>query len=389
MEEDYLQDLLKKEKELRQAEEVNASESQKVICEIIERVRQTGNWESVAEWIQALAKRRRQPKQAITGMIQLAISYLDSLPKGHPLLLVLRKVSEGKIYLEVEFARLTKTLAELKEQEGNIEEASSLLQEVQVETYGSMDKNEKLNYLLEQLRLLLALKDYVRFFIISKKVNRKVLDEPGMEPAKVKFLEFMIQYYDYQKSYMDSALSYQTLYEVQGQGFDAASALQQMVLNLLLVPYSAEQSDLLRRVEDKEELESSLRHVIKILLGKEIGKVPSEIQVLLSPEKWNLLRRRINQHNIRVVQSYYSKITLNRLAELLEYTVDETEAEIRDMVSYMGFSAKINRPEKYIYFAKPSEPQNQLNEWGSDIFGLLNRLEEITHLIHREHIVAS
>jgi len=384
-----LQDLLKKEKELRQAEEVSASESQKVICEIIERVRQTGNWESVAEWIQALAKRRRQPKQAITGMIQLAISYLDSLPKGHPLLLVLRKVSEGKIYLEVEFARLTKTLAELKEQEGNIEEASSLLQEVQVETYGSMDKNEKLNYLLEQLRLLLALKDYVRFFIISKKVNRKVLDEAGMESAKVKFLEFMIQYYDYQKSYMDSALSYQTLYEVQGQGFDAASALQQMVLNLLLVPYSAEQIDLLRRVEDKEELESNLRHVIKILLGKEIGKVPSEIQALLSPEKWNLLRRRINQHNIRVVQSYYSKITLNRLAELLEYTVDETEAEIRDMVSYMGFSAKINRPEKYIYFAKPSEPQNQLNEWGSDIFGLLNRLEEITHLIHREHIVAS
>jgi len=322
-------------------------------------------------------------------MIQQAIGYLDLLPKGHPLLLVLRKVSEGKIYLEVEFARLTKVLAELKEQEGNLEESSSLLQEVQVETYGSMDKNEKLNFLLQQLRLLLALNDYIRFFIISKKVNRKVLDESGMEAAKVQFLQFMIQYYDHQKSYMESALAYQTLYEVQGQGFDAAHALQQMVLNLLLVPYSAEQIDLLRRVEDKEELEANLRHVIKILLGKEIGKVPGEIQALLTPEKWNLLRRRINQHNIRVVQSYYSKITLNRLAELLEYTVDETEAEIRDMVSYMGFSAKINRPEKYIYFAKPSEPQNQLNEWGSDIFGLLNRLEEITHLIHREHIVAS
>jgi len=162
-----------------------------------------------------------------------------------------------------------------------------------------------------------------------------------------------------------------------------------MVLNLLLVPYSSEQSDLLRRIQNKEELEANLRHVIKILLGKEIGKVPSEIQQLLTQEKWNLLRRIVNQHNIRVVQNYYSRITLTRLAELLEYTVDETEAEIRDMVSYMGFSAKINRPEHFIYFAKPSEPHDQLNEWGGDIFGLLNRLEEITHLIHREHIIVS
>lgn len=389
MEEDYLQDLLKKEKELRQAEDVNAPESQRVICEIVERVRQTGNWDAVAEWIQVLAKRRRQPKQSIAGLIQQAIGYLDSLSKDHPLILVLRKVCEGKIYLEVEFARLTKTLSELKESEGNLVEASDLLQEVQVETYGSMDKNEKLNFLLQQLRLLLSLKDYVRFFIISKKVNRKVLDEPGMEAQKVRFVQFMIEYYDFQKSYMESALAYQSLYETQGQGFDAAHALQQMVLNLLLVPYSAEQVDLLRRVKGKEELEHSLRFLIKVLLGKEIGKIPQDVQQLLTQEKWSLLRRRVNQHNIRVVQGYYSRISLGRLAELLEYTVDETEAEIRDMVSYMGFSAKINRPERFIYFAKPSEPQHQLNEWGSDIFGLLNRLEEITHLIHREHIVAS
>jgi len=44
------------------------------------------------------------------------------------------------------------------------------------------------------MRLLLALDDYIRFFIISKKVNKKVLDESGMEAAKVRFLNYMIQY---------------------------------------------------------------------------------------------------------------------------------------------------------------------------------------------------
>jgi len=57
----------------------------------------------------------------------MVIGYLDMLPKGHSLLFTLRKVTEGKIYLEVEYARLTKTLSELKEQEGNLAEASSLL----------------------------------------------------------------------------------------------------------------------------------------------------------------------------------------------------------------------------------------------------------------------
>jgi 26S proteasome regulatory subunit N5 len=38
-----------------------------------------------------------------------------------------------------------------RENEGNIAEAAELMQEVQVETYGSMDKEEKVDYILEQV----------------------------------------------------------------------------------------------------------------------------------------------------------------------------------------------------------------------------------------------
>jgi hypothetical protein len=50
-----------------------------------------------------------------------------------------------QIYVEVERARLTHKLAKMKEEEGNIIEAANIIQELQVETYGSMEKREKVS----------------------------------------------------------------------------------------------------------------------------------------------------------------------------------------------------------------------------------------------------
>lgn len=56
-----------------------------------------------------------------------------------------RTITEGKIYVEVERARLTHKLAMMKESEGDITEAATILQELQVETFGSMERKEKVN----------------------------------------------------------------------------------------------------------------------------------------------------------------------------------------------------------------------------------------------------
>jgi hypothetical protein len=50
-----------------------------------------------------------------------------------------------QIYVEVERARLTHKLAKMKEFEGDITEAANIMQELQIETYGSMNKREKVN----------------------------------------------------------------------------------------------------------------------------------------------------------------------------------------------------------------------------------------------------
>lgn len=40
-----------------------------------------------------------------------------------------------------------------------------------METYGSLGKEEKVEFILEQLRLTLAKKDFIRTFIIARKVS--------------------------------------------------------------------------------------------------------------------------------------------------------------------------------------------------------------------------
>ena len=105
----------------------------------------------------------------------------------------LRTVTEGKIFVEVERARLTRTLVQIKESEGKTEEACDILQEVQVETIGTMDKREKTSYILDQMRLCLAKGDLIRTQIISKKINTTIFKDDSIQDLKVKFYHLMIQ----------------------------------------------------------------------------------------------------------------------------------------------------------------------------------------------------
>lgn len=85
--------------------------------------------------MQNLAKKHGQLKQAIVSMVQECMNHMSKvadLEVEVKIIESLRLVTEGKIYAEVERARLTRRLAKIKEDSGNVEEAASILQELQV-----------------------------------------------------------------------------------------------------------------------------------------------------------------------------------------------------------------------------------------------------------------
>ena len=123
-------------------------------------------------------------------MVQEACTYVDAIDdmtEKLKLIDTLRVVTAGKIYVEIERARLTKKLATIKEAQGNVEEAATVLIELQVETYGSMEKREKIEFLLEQMRYCLLKGDFIRTQIISRKISARAFVDETLHDLKLKY----------------------------------------------------------------------------------------------------------------------------------------------------------------------------------------------------------
>lgn len=98
--------------------------------------------------------------------------------------------------MQVEYARCVLMIVKNKEDDNDILEAANILQEVQVETYGSMDKREKLEFILYQMKIMLKKKDFVRFFIISKKINENNINDDEIADLKIAYFAYMAIYFN-------------------------------------------------------------------------------------------------------------------------------------------------------------------------------------------------
>lgn len=62
--------------------------------------------------------------------------------------------------------------------------------------------------------------------------------------------------------------------------------------------------------------------------------------------------RQLIQHNIRIIEMYYSRIKIATLANLIGVSQERAETELCDMVVNKRISAKINRLEWVVQFIK-------------------------------------
>lgn len=159
----------------------------RILVAIITLCKDAGDWGLFNEQILLLSKKHGQIKQATTKMVQVAMDYLDGTPNLETKLLVietLRTVTEGKIFVEVERARVTRILSNIKLQQGDKKAAAEILCELQVETFGSMQRREKTEFILEQVDLCMANEDWVQAGILSRKISTKYLSRKPTKTAQ-------------------------------------------------------------------------------------------------------------------------------------------------------------------------------------------------------------
>lgn len=154
------------------------SSTSRTLVAICNLCKDAGNWSFLNDQVLIFSKKHGQLKQAITKMVQTVMGFLDDTPDLDTKLAVietLRTVTEGKIFVEVERARVTKILSDIKKRQGDLKSAMDILCELQVETFGSMDRREKTEFILAQVALCIENGDWSQAGILGRKISTRYL----------------------------------------------------------------------------------------------------------------------------------------------------------------------------------------------------------------------
>ena len=438
--------ILALEKQSRQNSDL--ATTSRALVAIVTICKDAGDWSMLNEQLLLLSKKHGQLKQAITRMVQVVMGFLDDTPNLDTKLTVieaLRTVTEGKIFVEVERARITRILSNIKKSQGDIKAAADILCELQVETFGSMTRREKTEFILEQVQLCIDNDDWTQAGILSRKIStryfarkpkktpeqlekeekereeaekKRSADDPPIEKPddvtdlKLRFYQQQIVLAKHEDKYLEVCKHYRQVLDtesVEENPEQLKAVLQRVIWFVLLAPYDNEQSDLLHRVHtDSRNAEvpqdAALLKQFTItellrwpmvekqfgphLCGTDVFSKDKNDKDAKAYTRYEALRHRVIEHNVRVVAKYYTRITFPRLTELLDLSEEETEKYISDLVTKKTVYARIDRPARVVSFEVKRGADEVLDEWGSSMKGLLGLLERVGHLIQREEMMA-
>lgn len=348
----------------------------------------------------------------------------------------------------------------MKKEQGDLNAAADILCELQVETFGSMERREKTEFILEQVSLCIEKGDWTQAGILSRKISTKYFarkpkrtpeqiekekkdreqkernrgaDDPPLEKEddvtdlKLRYYEQQITLAKQDDKYLDACKHYRQVLDTESveenpEQLRAVSlgyrcfifskllqVLQRVIYYIILAPYDNQQSDLLHRIhsDTRNTLIPSEAQLLKLFTIPELMRWPivsekfgphlcttdvfSASPSTTDPKahiRWQDLRKRVIEHNVRVVARYYTRIQMGRLTQLLDLDEDETESYISQLVTAKTVYAKIDRPARVVSFAKTRDADEVLNEWSGSMKGLLGLLERIDHLITKEEMMA-
>ncbi len=367
--------------------------------------------DGLCEAFRLVLRRRGQLKRPSSEAVNQVITWLGDFPIPERRRVMDAVVAEtsGKIFVEAERSRVRRLQAQLLENEGKVEEAAEIMQEEQVEICAGMDKREKTEYILEQMRLVLLKKDFIRLQIISRKINPKMLEaDASIHDLKVKYYLYLVEYFIHEDDNFQVAESYKAIYSTphvthSKETSDWLAPLEHAVLFALLAPQSTAQQHFLHYLYESKEVRRRLEQhapaahsLLKAWLDKylvnwkQITHGLHKHAVLCEASRWDLLKRRVVQRNlVAVISVYYTRAQLPSLALILSVEVDLLEREIAELAADNKLYAKIDRPAGLVVFARPQSPQTELDAWAENVHNMLDMLESVGHLIDKERMVSA
>ena len=408
----------------------NEYEKNRTICKkILEIIYSRNDFTNFLKLFEYLTQRKNQSRESIISMVKHCINEilpnLKNNKDSSDLLNTLIKVTEGKIFVEYEYSQAIRKMTEIYIMNNQINEAAKLIQDVQIEAFGSLENEYKIDYILFQMQVLLEKGDFVRTLIVSNKIKRNHLDDEGIELLKVRFFRLMILYYIHEKKYLDISKCYKILYDfvksindklvdvqkkdninpkvienysrIQKEN-DLVNLFENYVLFLSICPPELETKNMLNEllIKYKKELDKN-NHILFIVekrLSDEIIIIDNNLfnrfkdfEIFKkNQELIKLFRKYWIQHDLSLFEKFFAKAHLKRISEMTCVPVEEVENEISDMVVNNYIFAKIDRIEKIVNFRKKTDHHDVLDNFNYDMDSLLKKIEETCHIINKEYL---
>ena len=310
---------------------------------------------------------------------------------------------------------------------------------------------------MEQVRLCLEKKDYVRAQILSRKVSPKAFVQkasgkkgetsgeigiegtsieapakgtPTLEELKLIYYKLMISFHSHEKNYIEICRAYRAILDtpcIEADKSASEDALKHAAWYSILAARDSDQITLLHanksdpRMDSMPLYKSLLNQFSKdevlwwnALTQEFAEEIDAQTDIFggadnqcrkgrsfsdfcsinhafeehphnqffnFIPADWRL---RVIEHNVYTVSKFYTKIRLDRLAQILELSEDKAEDTICSMVSERGLVASIDRPAGTIRFGLTMSNNESLNSWSSKIEKVLNLVEKTCQQIQKE-----
>ena len=406
-------------------------EKNKSICvKIFSILQKRNDFQNFLKIFEYLTQRRNQSRESIIYMVKNCLNEILPNLKNHKdstdLLQTIIKVTEGKIFVEYEYSQAIRKMTEIYLMNNKIVEAAKLIQDVQIEAFGSLENDYKVDYILFQMQVLLEKGDYVRTLIVSNKIKRNHLDDDGFELLKIRFFKLMIEYFMHEKKYIDVSKSYKTLYDFVksindklidieknnkeikpkiienylkiNKENDLKKLFENYVLFLSICPPELETKNMLNEliIKYKKELDKdeNILYIVEkrlsddiILIDNNLFNKYKDYEIFKkNPDLIKLFRKHWIQHDLSLFEKFFAKIHIKRINDMTLVPVDEIEKEIADMVVNNYIYAKINRIEKIVNFRKKTDYHDVLDNFNYDMDNMLKKIEETCHLINKEYL---
>lgn len=393
-----------------------------VLNEIVRMCLLSSDFVELKRQITLMIKKRALIKSSISSSFDIIMKYLDVSPSPQVMLIV-KEGSEGKLYLEVQCARANMMLSKWKElKEGDLEGAAHLLQEVPVETFTSLERRERLSFILEQIRLSLAVKEYQKALIMSRKLNQKALMDDS--DLKLSYFRLMtnLAIMDSTPRYLDCCeylLKINELLNLNSADMKEKDlSLKMAIIFAVLAEETPSQkkimSSLSLRLRELESLPLVYKELLKTFQRSELIRLPavqagfaSEMTIFeesltffspspsdapLTDVRWKHLGKRILEHNVKVIAKYYLSIRIEKMAKLLEIPSPQVEELVGGMIvlgdSGALNSCKIDQIKGVIYFEDTgASPAKVVNDLNGRIQGILGIVSSACHHVSREEMI--